>query len=38
MEVNKTLLMGKTNFEMRGNLANKEPIMLQNWEKDDLYH
>lgn len=38
MEINKTLLMGKTNFEMRGNLANKEPIMLQNWEKDDLYH
>ena len=38
MEINKTLLMGKTNFEMRGNLAQKEPIMLKNWEEDDLYH
>ena len=38
MEVNKTLLMGKTNFEMRGNLAQKEPKMLSEWEKDDLYH
>ena len=38
MEVNKTLLMGKTNFEMRGNLAQKEPKMLEEWERDDLYH
>ena len=38
MEVNKTLLMGKTNFEMRGNLAQKEPKMLDEWLKDDLYH
>lgn len=38
MEVNKTLLMGKTSFEMRGNLAKKEPTMLENWEKDDVYH
>ena len=38
MEINKTLLMGKTNFEMRGNLNQKEPKMLEAWEKDDLYH
>lgn len=38
MEVNKTLLMGKTKFEMRGNLTQKEPKMLSEWEKDDLYH
>ena len=38
MEINKTLLMGKTNFEMRGNLANKEPKMLETWETEDLYH
>lgn len=38
MEINKTLLMGKTRFEMRGNLAQKEPKMLQEWEAEDLYH
>ena len=38
MEINKTLLMGKTNFEMRGNLAQKEPLMLKKWQEDDVYH
>lgn len=38
MEVNKTLLMGRTNFEMRGNLSQKEPKMLSEWEREDLYH
>ena len=38
MEINKTLLMGKTAFEMRGNLAQKEPKMLLEWENEDLYH
>ena len=37
MEVNKTLLMGRTAFEMRGNLATKEPKMLEEWEREDLY-
>lgn len=37
MEINKTLLMGKTNFEMRGNLASKEPKMLQVWNEEHLY-
>ena len=38
MEINKTLLMGKTNFEMRGNLAQKEPLMLKKWEEDNVYN
>ena len=38
MEINKTLLKGKTNFEMRGNLAVKEPIMFKKWEEDNVYH
>lgn len=38
MEVNKTLLMGKTDFEMRGNLTQKEPKFLEQWYNDDLYH
>ena len=37
MEINKTLLMGKTAFEMRGNLNKKEPVMLEKWEQDNLY-
>ena len=37
MELKDTLLMGKTNFEMRGNLSNKEPLMLKKWEEDNLY-
>ena len=38
MEINNTVLMGKTAFEMRGNLAQKEPKMLLEWENEDLYH
>ncbi|MDD6302573.1 MAG: isoleucine--tRNA ligase [Bacillales bacterium] len=38
MEIKETLLMGKTNFEMRGNLAQKEPLILKKWEEDDVYH
>lgn len=37
MELKNSLLMGKTNFEMRGNLPTKEPIFLKNWEDDQLY-
>jgi len=33
-----TLFMGKSNFEMRGNLTNKEPQIQENWEKIDLYN
>lgn len=38
MEIKHTLLMPKTNFEMRGNLAQKEPKLLQRWQESDLYH
>lgn len=33
-----TLLMGKTDFEMRGNLGSKEPKIEEKWEQMDLYH
>jgi len=38
MELKKTLLMPKTDFEMRGNLNLKEPIFLARWQEEDLYH
>ena len=37
MELKKTLLMPKTNFEMRGNLANKEPLIVKSWQEQHLY-
>ena len=37
MELKNSLLMPKTNFEMRGNLANKEPILVKKWLADDVY-
>ena len=33
-----TLYMGKTSFEMRGNLNNKEPQIQQKWKEMDLYN
>ncbi len=33
-----TLFMGKTEFEMRGNLANKEPKIQEKWKNMDLYN
>ena len=33
-----TLYMGKTNFEMRGNLTNKEPDIQKKWADIDLYN
>jgi len=38
MELKKTLLMNKGKFEMRANLAVKEPKMLKDWTQMDLYH
>lgn len=38
MDYKKTLLMNKTNFEMRGNLATKEPLLVEKWQAQDLYH
>ena len=33
-----TLYMGKTSFEMRGNLNNKEPLIQKKWKDMDLYN
>lgn len=37
MEIKESLLMGKTQFEMRGNLANKEPKLVEKWQNNDIY-
>ena len=37
MDYKDTLLMPKTKFPMRGNLANKEPEMQAKWEEMDIY-
>jgi isoleucyl-tRNA synthetase len=37
MELKKTLLMPKTDFEMRGNLAQKEPLLQKQWDQLKLY-
>lgn len=38
MNYKDTLLMPKTEFEMRGNLPKKEPGYVERWQKMDLYH
>ena len=38
MEYKDTLHMPNTEFEMRGNLPNKEPDILKRWQDDDYYH
>lgn len=38
MELKKTLIMNKGDFEMRANLAQKEPTYVKHWSKMDLYH
>lgn len=38
MEYKDTLFMGKTDFEMRGNLNNKEPKIQEKWANLDLYN
>ncbi len=37
MELKDTLLMMNTNFEMRGNLNKKEPVLVEKWYKDEVY-
>ncbi|MCQ2793069.1 MAG: isoleucine--tRNA ligase [Bacilli bacterium] len=37
MELKNSLLMPKTNFEMRGNLSQKEPILVKKWQDEKLY-
>ncbi|MFT5425497.1 MAG: isoleucyl-tRNA synthetase [Gammaproteobacteria bacterium] len=36
-EYKDTLNLPKTDFPMRGNLANNEPVMLKKWQEMDLY-
>ena len=37
MDYKNTLLMNKSNFEMRGNLAVKEPILVEKWKQENVY-
>ena len=37
MDYKSTLLMNKSNFEMRGNLAVKEPILVEKWKQEKVY-
>lgn len=37
MNFKDTLLMPKTDFEMRGNLVKKEPVFLDRWKEDNYY-
>ena len=38
MDYNKTIHLPQTDFPMRAGLPAREPGMLENWEKLDLYH
>lgn len=38
MDYKDTLLMPKTDFKMRGNLGNNEPLMQAEWNELDLYN
>ena len=37
MDYKQTINLPKTAFPMKANLANREPGMLDQWEKTDLY-
>ena len=37
MDYKDTLLMYKSNFEMRGNLNQKEPLLVETWKKENIY-
>lgn len=37
MDYKDTLLMTKSNFEMRGNLSQKEPVLVEKWKNENLY-
>ena len=37
-DYNATLNLPQTDFQMRAGLPQKEPGMLEEWEKGDLYH
>ena len=37
MDYRETLNLPKTNFKMKANLTQKEPMVLKYWEKQGLY-
>ncbi|MEQ6375255.1 isoleucine--tRNA ligase [Bacillaceae bacterium S4-13-56] len=37
MEYKDTLLMPKTDFPMRGNLPNREPVLQKEWDEQNIY-
>ena len=37
MDYKQTLLMNKSDFEMRGNLNQKEPVLVKKWEEEKVY-
>ncbi|MBU3982175.1 MAG: class I tRNA ligase family protein, partial [Proteobacteria bacterium] len=37
MDYRDTLNLPQTNFNMKANLSQKEPLLLKRWEKEDLY-
>ena len=37
MDYKESLLMTKSNFEMRGNLNQKEPLLVEDWKNKNLY-
>ena len=37
MDYKNTLLMNKSNFEMRGNLNQKEPVLVEKWKNEKVY-
>ena len=37
MDYKKTLNLPKTSFPMKANLSQKEPAMLERWDKDEMY-
>ena len=38
VDYGKTLNLPKTDFPMRGGLPEKEPQILEEWQKKDVYH
>ena len=38
MDYKNTINLPKTPFPMKANLANREPLMLKQWEQTGLYH
>lgn len=37
MDFKDTLIMTKTDFEMKGNLYLKEPILVEKWKQENIY-